>query len=69
MREPKHYFEMSLCEAFKVLPGRPSAGSKQLTPPIGLMTFGTAVKSVGEAEGKLEGIFLNSDQRSVARNF
>jgi uncharacterized protein (DUF1778 family) len=28
--------------------------------------FGPAVQSVGEVKGKLKGIFLNSDQRSVA---
>jgi hypothetical protein len=32
-------FEISLCETFKVLPDQPSAGPKQLTPPIGSMTF------------------------------
>jgi hypothetical protein len=28
-----------------------------------------AIKSAGEVEGKLEGIFLDSDQRSMARDF
>jgi hypothetical protein len=37
--------------------------------PSARRPFDNAVKSVGEAEGKLEGIFLNSDQRSVARYF
>ena len=35
----KALFEISLCETFKVLPDRQSAGSKQLTLPIGSTTF------------------------------
>ena len=34
MRGPRHCFEMSLCETFKVSLGQPSAGSKQLMLPI-----------------------------------
>ena len=58
MREPKYYFEMSLCEAFKVLPGRPSAGSKQLTPPICSMTFLVPPSNrLEKLKGNLKGFF------------
>jgi hypothetical protein len=43
--------------------------SNSIGSPSARSPFRRAIKSAGEVEGKLEGIFLDSDQRSMARDF